>query len=73
MFKKGHRPHNKGDSYVRSNYRNKPVEKAEDEILEHSGPSLHFRQNMNPYRLHIGAHDVVHSVNNLKSDRVKLF
>lgn len=73
MFKKGHRPHNKGDSYVRPNYRNRPVERAEDEILEHGGPSLHFGNSMNPYRLHIGAHDVVRSVNNLKSDRVKLF
>lgn len=66
--------HNKGDSYVRANYRNqrKNVERAEDEILEHGGPSVNFR-NMNPYKLHIGVHDVTRSVNNLRSDRIKLF
>ena len=73
MFKKGHRPHNKGDSYVEGNYRNRPhnsVERAEDEILEHGGPRLNFG---NPYKLDLNANHISRSVNHLKADRVKLF
>ena len=30
MFKKGMKPHNKGDSYVDGNYRNKPKKDKDD-------------------------------------------
>lgn len=74
MFKKGHRPHNKGDDYVHSNYRNRPknrMEGAEDEILEHQTPVRYGSGN--PFRVDIDMRSLAMTKNNFRSDRVSLF
>ena len=81
MYKKGHRPHNKGDTYVRANYRNKPSFKKEAlEHLKQKYPDYEFHekkemtyQSSNPFRIHITPHDLSTSKNHLKSDRIDLF
>lgn len=65
MFKKGMRPHNKGDTYVRANYREMPDRDDMERKIMH--------RDSNPFRIHITAHDLASSKNHLKSDRVDLF
>ena len=65
MFKKGMKPHNKGDTYVRANYRDTPDrDDMERKIINRSH---------NPFRIDITAHDLSTSKNHLKSDRIDLF
>ena len=55
MYKKGHRPHNKGDTRVKMNYRNKPkkdkgMEYGEgEEYLEDLGNSFIRRWGLGQY------------------------
>lgn len=72
MFKKGMRPHNKGDTYVHANYRNRPRMRDDydrDDTMERK--IMH--RDSNPFRIHITAHDLSTSKNNLRSNRVDLF
>ena len=66
MFKKGHTPHNRGDSYVHSNYRNKP-RNDDYEMMERMR-----NERINPFKLHIEIRDLAYSKNSVKSNRIEL-
>ena len=66
MFKKGMKPHNKGDDYVHANYRNRPRMDRDDSMERKM-------QSSNPFRVDIDMRSLAMSKNHLKSDRVDLF
>lgn len=65
MFKKGHRAHNRGDTYVKANYREMPDKDDMEERI--------MARGNNPFKLNINMSDLSTSKNTLRSNRVDLF
>ena len=74
MFKKGNKPHNKGDDRVDMHYRNKskmPRRMMKDDDM-YEKPIDKFGGS-NPFRINIDMSDLVITRNSIKRDTIGLF